>query len=196
MLPRFIAALGNPGLKYQLTRHNAGFWTADILANEAGVSFKNAGLFFVAELPNGLDIIKPATFMNESGRAVKAFLSYCNCTPEDILVVCDDVNLSLGRLRVRLKGSHGGHNGLRNIIDVLGTEQFPRLRLGVGPLPQGNDMARYVLKKVPKNQREEASLMAHRAVQCVSLIIDKDYAAAQEKFNRPFEEEDRSQDRE
>jgi len=183
-VPRIVACLGNPGDKYSLTWHNAGFWVADILAREAGVHFLNAGLFNASVIPDGPDLIKPNVYMNRSGISIAAFLDSRSYNSDELLVVCDDINLELGRLRLRGSGSHGGHNGLRSIIDTLGTENFPRLRLGIGPPPAGLDLADYVLDTVPEKLEEEVSLMAHDAADCVRLLVNEGLAHAQERYNR------------
>jgi PTH1 family peptidyl-tRNA hydrolase len=182
--PRLALCLGNPGPKYSLTWHNAGFWVADALAREAGVSFTGAGLFSAVTLPCGLEIAKPATFMNESGRTASTLLRMRDMPPEELIVVCDDVNLSLGRLRLRENGSSGGHKGLASIIAALGTESFARLRLGVGPGPSGADLADFVLSKVPCDLEEDAGAMAFRAADCVLKAFTDGYQAAQEIYNR------------
>jgi len=189
--PRLVACLGNPGDKYSMTWHNAGFWVADILAREAGVHFRNAGLFNVTAIPDGPDLMKPTVYMNRSGQAVAAFLDSRNYSAEELLVVCDDVNLDLGRLRLRARGSHGGHNGLKSIIESLDTDQFPRLRLGIGAAPDGNDLADYVLDTVPARFEEEASLMAHNAADCIALCVSEGLSSAQERYNRkPLDDPD------
>ncbi len=170
-----------------MTWHNAGFWVADILALEAGVHFINAGLFNAAVIPDGPDLIKPTVFMNRSGRAVAAFLDSKGYNADELLVICDDINLELGRLRLRDSGSHGGHNGLRSIIDSLGTEQFSRLRLGIGPPPDADDLADYVLDTVPQKLEEEASLMAHKSADCVTLYLTDGLTSAQERYNRKLD---------
>jgi PTH1 family peptidyl-tRNA hydrolase len=167
-----------------MTWHNAGFWVADILSLEAGVPFEDAGLFRVASLPGQLDVIKPTVYMNRSGRAVDAFLGAKGLDPGNLLVVCDDFNLDLGRLRLRASGSSGGHRGLEDIAERLGTESFPRLRMGIGPPPQAADLADFVLDRVPEGQEEEASLMAHRAADCVMMYAERGISSAQEIFNR------------
>ncbi len=180
---RVIACLGNPGDKFRMTLHNAGFWVADILSKETGVEFIDAGAFLVAELPD-YSIIKPNTYMNRSGSAIKAFLSAKELTADNLFVVCDDINLDLGQLRLRPKGGHGGHNGLKHIIEVFGTEDFVRLRLGVGPFQGSGELAEYVLKKLPDKHEEDAAVMAHRASDCVLMTIDKGIQTAQEVYNR------------
>jgi PTH1 family peptidyl-tRNA hydrolase len=182
--PKLVACLGNPGLRYRMTWHNAGFWVADVLASEAGVSFTDAGLFEAAGLPGGPELIKPRTWMNGSGTAVREFLGIRGWVCGDLLVVCDDVNLPLGTLRLRAEGSHGGHNGLRDVIEKLGSEEFARLRLGVGPPPEREDLADYVLGKVPGRLELEASLMAHRAADCVLACAREGLEAAQSSYNR------------
>jgi PTH1 family peptidyl-tRNA hydrolase len=182
--PRLAIFLGNPGPKYSLTWHNAGFWVADALAREAGVSFTNAGLFSAVTLPCGLELAKPSTFMNESGKAAATLLRMRDLPPDEFMVVCDDVNLPLGRLRLRGSGSAGGHKGLASVIASLGTESFARLRLGVGPGPGGADLADFVLSRVPKRLEEEAGVMAYRAADCVMKAFTDGYIAAQDVFNR------------
>lgn len=170
-------------MKYSMTWHNAGFWVADILALESGVSFKRSGAFDIAYLSGGMNLVKPSTYMNESGRAAGAILTARQLDPENMLVVCDDVNLPVGSLRLRSSGSAGGQNGLKDIIDVLGTQEFPRLRLGIGPKPDRMDLAKYVLSKVPKKSQELASITAHRAADCVSEVIRNGIQAAQSVYN-------------
>lgn len=187
---RFVAGLGNPGDRYRMTWHNAGFWVADILAAEQGVSFTNAGLFEVAGLPSGFDVIKPCDFMNRSGAAVRVYLEHVGCDPSSVLVVCDDANLPLGTLRLRGSGSHGGHKGLRSIIEKLGTDAFPRLRLGIGSPPGGVGLREYVLTRVPAALQAEASRMANRAAECVMCYADRGLEAAQNIYNRRETEEE------
>jgi PTH1 family peptidyl-tRNA hydrolase len=182
--PRLALCLGNPGPKYSLTWHNAGFWVADALAREAGVSFANAGLFSAVTLPGGLEIVKPSIYMNESGRVAATLLRMRDLPPEELLVVCDDVNLALGRLRLRENGSAGGHRGLSSVIASLGTESFARLRLGVGPGPGGADLPDFVLSRVPRSLEEEAAVMACRGADCVAKAFSDGYQAAQDVYNR------------
>lgn len=178
-----ILCLGNPGVKYSLTWHNAGFWVADILARESGVSFKRAGAFDIAYLPGGTNLVKPSTYMNESGRAAAAILTARQYDPENMLVVCDDVNLPVGTLRLRASGSAGGQNGLKDIIEVLGTQEFPRLRLGIGPKPDRIDLAKFVLSKVPKQMQDLASSTAYRAADCALEAVRNGIESAQSIYN-------------
>jgi PTH1 family peptidyl-tRNA hydrolase len=167
-----------------MTWHNAGFWVADLMASEAGISFTRAGLFEVAELGDEVELLKPSTYMNSSGSAVREFLGIRGYGPENLLVVCDDVNLDLGVLRLRASGSHGGHNGLRDVIEKLGTGDFARLRLGVGPPPPVDDLADFVLEKVPASREEDASLMVSRAADCVKTFLRNGMEPAQAEYNR------------
>lgn len=183
-MPLVAACLGNPGDRYRMTWHNAGFWVADILSREAGVDFVDAGIFQVASLPGGVELMKPSVYMNRSGRAVASFLNGSGICAEQLLVVCDDVNLDLGRLRLRASGSSGGHNGLQDIIRSLDTEDFPRLRMGIGPAPGGADLAEHVLDRVPPDLEEQVSVMAHRAADCVLLCCREGLSPAQEIYNR------------
>jgi PTH1 family peptidyl-tRNA hydrolase len=134
---RLVVGLGNPGARYQGTRHNVGFMAVERLASEAAVSFRQQSRFqgVLAELGHGpqrLRLLMPHTYMNESGRSIRAALDWFSLEPAQLLVVVDDMDLPLGRLRLRARGSAGGHNGLRSAIAHLGTEAFPRLRIGIG----------------------------------------------------------------
>ncbi|MCK5037109.1 MAG: aminoacyl-tRNA hydrolase, partial [Candidatus Sabulitectum sp.] len=137
--------------------------------------------------PGGLHLIKPSTYMNESGRAVGAILTARQKDPENMLLICDDVNLSLGTLRLRRNGSAGGQNGLKDTIEVLKTQEFPRLRIGIGPKPGRMDLAKFVLKKVPKQQQELASVMAHRAADCAMEVVKNGIDPAQSIYNGTLE---------
>jgi PTH1 family peptidyl-tRNA hydrolase len=134
---QLVVGLGNPGDKYAATRHNVGFMALDRLASSAGTRFRhqaklNGLLAEVGHGPTRLRLLKPQTFMNDSGRSIRAALDWFSLAPHQLLVVVDDMDLPLGRLRLRAAGSAGGHNGLRSTISHLGTQQFPRLRIGIG----------------------------------------------------------------
>ena len=143
---RLVIGLGNPGPKYAGTRHNVGFMALERLAAAAGSSFRNQARLqgLLAEVGSGeqrLRLLMPQTFMNESGRAIRAALDWFGLQPQELLVVVDDMDLPLGKLRVRASGSAGGHNGLRSTISHLGTQEFPRLRIGIGA-PADNPLER------------------------------------------------------
>ncbi len=159
---RAIIGLGNPGSKYEKTKHNVGFSVIDEIAKEHNVTMKKhtfeaeVGDFFYQG--NKILLIKPLTFMNESGRAVGPLMTYFNITPEDILVVCDDLDLAVGKLRLRQKGSAGGHNGLKSIIAHLNTQEFPRLKVGIGR-PKGKmSVVNHVLSRFDE---EDQPLIMH-----------------------------------
>lgn len=134
---KLIIGLGNPGKKYENTRHNVGFMVADILAKNWHCQFRlekkfNSEIFEVNLKGQKIKILKPQTFMNDSGGAVSKIVSYYRIKPKDIIMITDDIELPLGKIRVRLSGSSGGHKGIQSIIDSLGTEQIPRVRVGIG----------------------------------------------------------------
>ena len=169
-----VVGLGNPGDKYENTRHNVGFLTVDELAERARVpvqKLKHRALTNTVELGGARALLmKPITYMHLSGEAVGDAARFYKIPPERVLVISDDVSLPIGRLRIRKGGSAGGHNGLKSIIQHLGTDQFPRLRLGVGEKPHPDyDMADWVLGKFvgpDKTAMDEATLRAAQAVEC------------------------------
>ena len=189
---KVVVGLGNPGPKYAGTRHNVGFEVVDALAAGPGCQgFRERFEAFVAELKEGGEtvlLVKPLTFMNLSGRAVRAVLDFYKLGAEHLLVVCDDFNLPLGKLRVRAKGSHGGQNGLRNIQEQLGTDAYARLRIGVGqPLP--GDAVDFVLSKFRPAERAAAADAVALAVQAVVVWATKGLDACMNRFNGPADDE-------
>lgn len=177
---KLIVGLGNPGKKYAKTRHNAGFNVLDLLTDKWGLGWKNwAGLseLCVKNTDERVILAKPVLFMNNSGKAVRSLLDYFGILPEEMLVVSDDFSLELGVLRLRLKGSSGGHNGLASIITETGTSAFPRLRLGIGTVPGRLDPADYVLADFASGEREPAAEMFREA----SLMIESALALGLEK---------------
>ncbi|MBQ2250106.1 MAG: aminoacyl-tRNA hydrolase, partial [Lachnospiraceae bacterium] len=142
-----IAGLGNPGKEYETTRHNAGFMVIDALADKLGADVsekKHKGLCGKAVIGGQKCILlKPQTYMNSSGESIRAAADYFKIAPEDIIIIYDDISLAPGQLRVRAKGSAGGHNGIKSIIAHLGTQEFPRVRVGVGEKPSRMDLADY-----------------------------------------------------
>jgi PTH1 family peptidyl-tRNA hydrolase len=172
---KLVVGLGNPGPKYAGTRHNIGFAVLDYLAAGPGVSTWRArfeGL--AAEFVEGAEqvlLLKPETFMNLSGRAVRAALDFYKLGPADLLVVCDDIALPLGKLRVRTKGSHGGQNGLRNIQDHLGTQDYPRLRIGIGSPGEHLDAVDHVLSRFKPAEKAAVEDAVAQAAQAVLLWV-------------------------
>ena len=184
-----MAGLGNPGERYRRTRHNAGFLVIDALASRAGgVRGREEADAWVAEAEvggEGVQLVKPLTFMNRSGVAVARLLEAAGGTSTDLVVIVDDVALDLGTLRVRERGSHGGHNGLRSLIDVLGTDEFVRLRVGIrkGELPE--DLAGYVLAEFPPEDVLVVQEMVGWAADAVACIVREGAVEAMNRFNGP-----------
>ncbi len=185
--PLIVVGLGNPGAEYANTRHNLGFHVMDTLAGKWGVRMRRSrwhGWVWRGERPSGrVALLKPYTFVNSSGLAVKAMVQALGVKPEDLLVVCDDLSLAPGRLRLRARGSDGGHKGLRSIIEHWGTEEFARLRIGIGAPPPGVDSIDYVLGEP---EGEEALVLAAavlRAAECVEAVLDGGLARAMDQFN-------------
>jgi PTH1 family peptidyl-tRNA hydrolase len=184
-----VVGLGNPGERYRRTRHNVGFMAVDVLAARAGVKKgREEGEAWVAEAEVGGEpvlLVKPLTFMNRSGAAVEPLLSSRGAVSADLVVVVDDLALELGTLRVRERGSHGGHNGLRSLIDVLGSDEFPRVRVGIrkGELPA--EMADYVLSPFPEEDVLVVQEVVGWAADAVTCLIGEGAAAAMNRFNGP-----------
>lgn len=182
---KVIVGLGNPGPKYAETRHNVGFEVIDYLAAAPGCSpFREKFEAFVAELKEGDEtvlLVKPLTFMNLSGRAVRAILDFYKVPIENLIVICDDINLPLGKLRVRTRGSHGGQNGLRNIQEQLGTDGYTRLRIGVGE--PSFDAVDHVLSKFKPGERPAVDDAVALAAQASLMFVRKGTEAAMNKFN-------------
>ncbi len=183
-----IAGLGNPGSKYDKTRHNAGFEVMDKLAKELGVDIiklEHKGLTAKAAIVGKKCIlVKPQTFMNCSGECINRLAQYYGCDPEsELLVISDDVTLDCGRMRIRRSGSAGGHNGLKDIIAWTDTDKFARLRVGVGKLPQGHDMVNHVLGCPSGEDRKLLDEAQDRAVEAIKLIVAGRIDDAMNKYN-------------
>ena len=183
-----IAGLGNPGKEYENTRHNIGFDVIDRLAEEENIAVMESkhkaliGKGYVA----GQKVIlaKPQTFMNLSGESVRELVDYYKIDPEEeLIVIYDDINLAPGKLRIRPKGSAGGHNGIKNIIAHLGTQVFPRIRIGVGEKPKGWDLADYVLGRFSKEEEPVVREALEKAAKACSEIITEDITSAMNKYN-------------
>lgn len=183
-----IVGLGNPGREYAGTRHNMGFDTIDRLAGQYAVPVR--GNAMKGKYGKGLIagerviLMKPQTFMNLSGEAVQAYLHYYRLDPEhDLIVIYDDIDQDPGQLRIRKKGSAGGHNGMKNIIRLIGTDRFVRIRIGVGARPEGWDLADYVLGHFPPEDRKAADGAIADAADAVRLILEQGPDAAMNRYN-------------
>jgi PTH1 family peptidyl-tRNA hydrolase len=184
----FLLLLGNPGDRYRDTRHNLGWWVGDILAERAKVACKpGRGDFLLAEVRVGgqvVRMVKPTTYMNESGRALDQYAALYGLEPAELIVVADDIDLVLGQIRIRERGSSGGHNGLSSVIEHLGSEEFVRLRCGVGPVPEGVDPAEFVLDPFGADEFIVAREMATAAADAVAMIVARGPVAAANVYNR------------
>ena len=175
MLMKMIVGLGNPGRKYANTRHNMGWEALDRVADAAGIKVnvnRYHGLTGMGVIEGEkVILVKPLTYMNLSGDCVQPLAAYYKIPPEDILVICDDVNLPLGRIRFRKSGSAGGHNGLKSIISRLGSDAFPRLRLGVGGPEAGIDLVDHVLMPFLGEDAAKAEALAKTAAEAVFCFL-------------------------
>lgn len=183
-----IVGLGNPGSKYWNTRHNVGYAALDALADSLKVKVdrvKFQGLMVQTSIAGHKAVLlKPTTYMNLSGQSVAAAARFYKIPPEHIIVLSDDISLTPGRLRVRKNGSAGGHNGLKSIISSLGSQEFPRIKIGVGAKPHPDyDLADWVLGTFPLAQREEMEKTYARAAEAVVTLIEKGPEAAANRFN-------------
>jgi PTH1 family peptidyl-tRNA hydrolase len=187
---RLIVGLGNPGARYVGTRHNIGFEVLDAWAAVEKASFhaEKTGPADMARLGEAR-LIKPLTFMNVSGTAVRDWMEWLKLSPADLLVVVDDVQLALGQVRLRKSGSSGGHNGLRSVEAELGTADYARLRCGVGPLPEGWAMEDFVLSRFAAGDAESVKEMTAKAVEAVRSCQSEGIEVAMNRFNRRQEEQ-------
>lgn len=183
-----IAGLGNPGAKYEMTRHNAGFLAMDLLAIKENINIKK--LKFHSLVSDAVIsgkrclIMKPQTMMNNSGEAVVEAAKFYKIPPENIIIVYDDISLDVGQTRIRRKGSAGGHNGIKSIIAHLGSENFPRIKIGVGKKPHPDyDLVNWVLGRFPKEQEAELKSALENCVSALELIINGDIDKAMNLYN-------------
>lgn len=190
--PKLIIGLGNPGIEYRDTRHNIGFMVLDELARLSGVTFTEEKRWhgWVAKIPGAI-LLKPSTFMNDSGRSVQATSQFYKTSVQEMLVIYDDVDLPLGRMRMRLAGSAGGHNGLKSMIRSLGSDAFPRLKLGISTpsgRPVGDRLVGHVLGKFREDERTELAIMIGRATDAVRSACQSGLENAMNLFNRKEEQ--------
>lgn len=182
-----IAGLGNPTKEYEGTRHNVGFSVIDKLADEYGISVdtkKHKALCGKGVIEGEkVILLKPQTYMNLSGESIREAADYYKVNPEDILVIFDDISLDVGKIRLRSKGSAGGHNGIKSIIAHLGSEGFPRIKVGVGDKPKGWDLADYVLGHFGKEELPALEEAKEKAVKAVAEIIQNGMTSAMNKYN-------------
>lgn len=183
---RLIVGLGNPGADYAKTRHNAGFWFCERLAHELGVLLKHEarfhGLVGVARAA-GVHLLLPQTFMNRSGQAVRALMQFYRIEPAEMLVVHDELDVPPGQMRLKFGGGLGGHNGLKDITAQLGTQDYWRLRIGIGHPGDKNEVVSYVLKPPRKEEQTEIDDALNTALSAWSLLAKGEYEAATQRIN-------------
>ncbi|MDE5770076.1 MAG: aminoacyl-tRNA hydrolase [Ruminococcus sp.] len=183
-----IAGLGNPGMQYDNTRHNAGFGVLDLLASQLGTEINRLRFKGKTTEVNIDDVrcllLKPTTYMNNSGESIVQALEFYKIDVTKLIVVCDDISLDCGKIRIRRKGSHGGHNGLRSIIDLTGRDDFQRIKTGVGKKPHPDyDLAKWVLGKFNKEDTEKMKISAENACESIKLMVQGKTDEAMNKYN-------------
>jgi PTH1 family peptidyl-tRNA hydrolase len=192
---KLIVGLGNPGIEYQFTPHNMGFLTVDRLANDCGVEVRNRHCrALTARAVIGSEevlLAKPETFMNLSGLSVRELVQRYEVKPEaDLIVIYDELDLRLGTIRIRQRGSSAGHNGMESVIGALGTEEILRIRLGIAPDRKVDDSIRYVLTPMRKAQLRMVDEVLDKAAEAVKVILNEGPAAAMNRFNRKLDEQE------
>lgn len=188
--PWLIVGLGNPGPKYETTRHNLGFLALDVIADEARIDVRRArfrGLMGEGRwLGERVVLLKPMTMMNLSGESVRETAKYYQIPPEKIYVLYDDFDVPTGQLRIRQLGGPGTHKGMQNIVKLLGTRDFPRIKLGCGPLPKGEDVVRYVLAPIPKADIPAINEVLEGAARAVEATLRNGIDTAMNRYNLEF----------
>lgn len=184
---KLIIGLGNPGKPYEHTRHNIGFDIIDALANKWGAPLNQSkfnGMYATIHRPEGkVMLLKPLTYMNLSGECVRPMMDYFNIDVEDVIVIYDDLDLETGKLRLRQKGSAGGHNGIKSLIQHLGTQEFNRIRVGVSRPPAGVKVADYVLSKFSKEDEPIVQEAIQKSCDAVEAALSKKFLDVMNIFN-------------
>lgn len=182
-----VVFLGNPGEKYAATRHNAGFMAADALCKRDGISISRLKFHALTAIHTlggkSVLLMKPQTYMNLSGEAVHEAAAFYKIPPERVVVISDDVALPAGKLRIRREGSSGGHNGLKNIAAQLGSEKFPRIKIGVGIPGESDEMINWVIGNLSKSELKTISEAAERIAPALEALLSEGIDAAMNKFN-------------
>lgn len=183
-----VVGLGNPGSKYEKTRHNAGFIALDLIAKNLNLNISNSkfdSLFIDTTIENKrVLLIKPQTFMNLSGKAVVQFMQYYKIPSEKTIIIFDDISLAPGNIRVKRKGSHGGHNGMRNIIDLSGDDNFPRIKIGIGAKPTDWDLVNWVTSKFSDEDLKKLAPAMKNTFSALKLILNDKIEEAMNISNR------------
>jgi PTH1 family peptidyl-tRNA hydrolase len=179
-----VIGLGNPGPQYEKTRHNIGFMVADLLAGRLGGTFKlhtrSGAEIVTGRLGNRPVVVaKPRTYMNESGRHIGPLAKFYSMSPADVIVIHDELDIDFGRIRLKLGGGEGGHNGLRSVVNALGTKDFHRVRIGIGRPPGRKDPAAFVLENFTAAERAEVPAICEQAADATELLIESGLESAQ-----------------
>lgn len=189
MMTKLIVGLGNPGDRYEATRHNIGFMFIDRIAQQEHLSFSHDRIF-QADIASTfiknekVYLVKPTTFMNESGKAVHALLTYYGLTKEDLVVIYDDLDMAVGKVRFRQKGSAGGHNGIKSIIKYLGSQEFDRIKIGIGRPKNGMTVVQHVLSDFDSDDRIQIELALDRLDDFVTIYLqEKDIEKIMRRYN-------------
>jgi len=186
---KIIVGLGNPGDRYSLTKHNIGYMVVDMLAIKLGTIFKYENKFkaqMAQIVLNGEKVLlaKPETFMNLSGESIRSILDFYKLSNKDFLVVYDDVSMDVGAVRFRDKGSDGGHNGIKSVIQHLGTQEFDRMKIGIGPQPENMPLEAYVLQNFSKEQIENLKEVVNYSLDAISYYLENDILKTQSNYNK------------
>lgn len=186
-ITHIVAGLGNPGKEYLFTRHNAGFMAMDVLTQKLGIVLNRSRFHALTGeatiAGKRVLLMKPQTFMNRSGESVRDAAEFYKIPPENILILCDDIQLDIGKLRIRRKGSDGGQKGLRDVIYQMNADTIPRVRMGVGKVPQGGDVVNWVLGKIPEGERDDFDKVLTSVTESVPLILEGKIDEAMCRFN-------------
>jgi PTH1 family peptidyl-tRNA hydrolase len=186
--PIIIVGLGNPGKKYEKTRHNVGFYAIDILSAKYGIKvnrLKHKALIGEGDIKGKrVLLVKPQTFMNLSGESINEIAEWYKLPMENIVVIYDDVDLPVGAIRIRPKGSSGTHNGMKSVIYQLRSDEFPRIRIGIGKAPEEWDLADYVLSRFGREEETEIAKSIERAAEAAAMIVQSGVEAAMNRYNQ------------
>jgi PTH1 family peptidyl-tRNA hydrolase len=183
-----VVGLGNPGPQYAKTRHNIGFMVADLLAARLGAPFKvhkrSGAEIVTGRLGNrSVVVAKPRTFMNESGRHIGPLAKFYSVSPADVIVIHDELDIDFGKIRLKVGGGEGGHNGLRSVVNALGTKDFQRIRIGIGRPPGRKDPAAFVLENFTAAERNEVPTICEQAADATELLLQAGLEAAQNRLH-------------
>ena len=183
-----VIGLGNPGTKYENTRHNVGFNTIDLLSSKYGIKvskLKHKALHGEGKIEGErVILVKPQTFMNLSGESVREIIEWYKVPLKNMILIVDDIDLAVGKVRIRSKGSAGTHNGMRSILYHIQSEDFPRIRIGIGRPPEGWDLADFVLSRFTEEERKEVNESITNAATAVTSIISTDVESTMNKYNK------------